>query len=137
MICVLDHTICCMSRGFTQYVVVFFVFVKMVYGLGIVPPENNLTFFHFILDIVMCVYYFVIKQGETLTTKKGVAMGEKKYKWNSPNEWLNDKIDSYDPHELRLIAKTLATRLDADEVQDEFQSDMDEDGYFDELKESS
>jgi len=59
----------------------------------------------------------------------------KQYKWDSPHDWLGDYIDhSQTPEEIRYIACTLASVLDSDQIQDLFQSEMSDDGYFKLLK---
>ena len=55
----------------------------------------------------------------------------KKYKWGSPYEWLEDKVQSWDVCELRTALLTLAMQTDGDEIQGLFQGDMEDDGYFD------
>jgi len=61
------------------------------------------------------------------------------YKWDSPQEWLLEKAGSLvrasDTAELFSIIQTLVQKLDGDSIQDEFQSEMDFDGYFEELQE--
>jgi hypothetical protein len=59
----------------------------------------------------------------------------KKYKWNNPYEWLNEKILKSNEIELRSICFELILGIDADAIQDKFQSDMDKDGYFDKITE--
>ncbi len=61
-----------------------------------------------------------------------------KYKWSHPAEWLNHKIDdskeaSFAVTELASMCRLLASKLDGDTIQDLFQDEMDEDGYFQEL----
>lgn len=60
-----------------------------------------------------------------------------RYQWNNPQEWLLEKAQGYsrasDTAELLSIIHTLVTKLDADSIQDDFQSEMDADGYFDDL----
>lgn len=54
-----------------------------------------------------------------------------KYKWDSPQEWLSQKINATDDvAKLRGIVTSVVDLLDADEIQDTFQSEMDDDGYF-------
>jgi len=56
-------------------------------------------------------------------------------KWNSPHEWLLDMARSLDnPAELVSLIGALAGRLDSDSIQDLFQDEMDQDGYFNEVK---
>jgi hypothetical protein len=56
------------------------------------------------------------------------------YRWGHPSEWLNWKLtelaqaDKLD--EILGIARELATAIDGDTIQDLFQSDMYDDGYF-------
>lgn len=74
------------------------------------------------------------------------------YKYESPYDWLMSHVDKIistaqnnleggDPdamfdttNQLRSIISTLAIKHDSDTIQDEFQSDMDADGYFDEVE---
>jgi len=55
------------------------------------------------------------------------------YRWESPHDWLDSHLEkvSAEPGELLSEAKELARKLDADQIQDIYQSDMDADGYFD------
>jgi len=56
---------------------------------------------------------------------------DKKYKWSHPGEWLLDKINNTeDVAELRSIARSCVDALDSDKIQDIFQSEMNNDGYF-------
>jgi hypothetical protein len=61
------------------------------------------------------------------------------YKYTHPADWLLKKIDRYvadnDIDQLQGLAKELVTYLDGDTIQDHFQSEMDADGYFDEVEE--
>lgn len=59
-----------------------------------------------------------------------------KYKWNSPLEWLEETIkdgrwDDRSKGGLCGEILTLARLLDSDQLQDEYQNLMDEDGYYD------
>lgn len=60
-----------------------------------------------------------------------------RYKWASPGEWLRQKIQTAasenDVVELMSICNTLLPHVDNDTIQDEFQSDMDSDGFFQDL----
>ena len=60
----------------------------------------------------------------------------KHYKYANPHEWLDEYLtglaDANDITGLFLAAKDLALRLDGDAIQDEYQSLMDADAYFDE-----
>ena len=51
-------------------------------------------------------------------------------KWNNPHEWLREKISQWDEHTLRRELFNILPILTADQIQDEFQNWMDEDGYF-------
>lgn len=59
---------------------------------------------------------------------------EKKYRWDYPQEWLLEKAEQHarnnNSAELLSIIQTLVSSLDADTIQDNFQSEMDADGYF-------
>lgn len=59
------------------------------------------------------------------------------YRWRSPGEWLEHHIDrlrdSGSDHaalDLAALARELGRRLDSDTIQDCFQDEMDDDGYF-------
>lgn len=56
------------------------------------------------------------------------------YKWSNPLDWLADRIANAEESELRGILHAVIDKLDADEVQDIFQAEMDEDGYFHPLR---
>jgi hypothetical protein len=60
-------------------------------------------------------------------------------KYSHPYNWLQSKINKMaadgDIEGLKAIALQLAIFLDTDTIQDEFQSEMDQDGYFDEVVE--
>ena len=60
-----------------------------------------------------------------------------RYRWSHPLEWLQEWIRDAEEIELRTLARQLAELLDADQIQDLFQSEMSDDGYFDEIKEVS
>jgi len=57
-----------------------------------------------------------------------------KYKYNSVYEWLNERIINADEKELRYIAHELSRKVNPDDIQDLFQNEMEEDGYFEELQ---
>jgi hypothetical protein len=59
------------------------------------------------------------------------------YKWKNPHEWLFEKMKSWSTEELYCVVDGLANRLDADTIQDLFQIEMEQDGYFDEIPERS
>jgi hypothetical protein len=54
------------------------------------------------------------------------------YKWKHPQDWLFDKMKEARPQELFSLACELLQLVDADQVQDVFEAEMDADGYFDE-----
>lgn len=61
------------------------------------------------------------------------ATETKKYRWDYPLEWLEERLnETNDPEVLRDFALTLARspEMDSDALQDLFQDDMTEDGYF-------
>ena len=55
------------------------------------------------------------------------------YKWNSPHEWLIEHCSQLDKAELLQIIQQLVIKHDADTIQDLYESDMDADGFFDEV----
>ena len=58
----------------------------------------------------------------------------KKYKWNSAHEWLLDAMEKWDINQLKCEFREIMMKMDSDEIQDIYQSDMDADGYFDEIE---
>lgn len=53
--------------------------------------------------------------------------------WERAHDWLMDVISNHAAEskaELVSLARDMATALDSDQIQDLFQSDMDDDGYF-------
>jgi len=52
------------------------------------------------------------------------------YKWDHPLEWLIQYLGALGQAELLQEAFTLAQKLDGDEIQDLYQSEMDAQGYF-------
>lgn len=58
---------------------------------------------------------------------------EKKYKWKYPFEWLEEKVDKWSPGQVKC-ALALAVMTDSDTLQDLFQGEMTDDGYFDPIK---
>ena len=64
----------------------------------------------------------------------------KGYRWSHPLAWLTDYLDEIandesKPAEVRISrllfeCKQLAVKLDADDIQDEYQNLIDEAGYF-------
>jgi len=59
------------------------------------------------------------------------------YKWDSPAEWLDKKIqklsDSGDVTGLCQILRDILPNIDNDIIQNIYQEEMDEDGYFEDL----
>jgi hypothetical protein len=53
----------------------------------------------------------------------------KKYKWETPDSWLLDKL-SAEEFVLSDILPLFFEVVTADDIQDHFQREMDEDGYF-------
>lgn len=60
-----------------------------------------------------------------------------RYKWAHPAEWLEEKMQEAAQegkvHELYSYAQSMMGRLDQDALQDLFQAEMAEDGYFEDL----
>lgn len=54
------------------------------------------------------------------------------YRWPTVFDWLRDKSEQMDRDELRSALMQVAVKCDPDEIQDIFESEMDNDGYFDE-----
>lgn len=54
-----------------------------------------------------------------------------KHQWDSPYEWFYWKLEQEtDPVWLRNTARNLAGKLDSDRLQDIFEGEMQNDGYF-------
>jgi len=51
------------------------------------------------------------------------------YRWSHPIKWLRDTDDL----EYNDLINFIAKNCDGDQIQDYFQADMDEDGYFEDL----
>lgn len=58
---------------------------------------------------------------------------EKRYRWSHPSAWLTEKVDETDVAGLRSIIGELLGVVDGDDIQHLFQSDMEADGYFQDL----
>lgn len=57
------------------------------------------------------------------------------YKWASPQEWLQYRLNAcMTAQEARELLNGILDKLPADDIQDVYQSDMDEDGYFQEVE---
>jgi hypothetical protein len=54
------------------------------------------------------------------------------YKWASPHEWLEEAVEKGDVSVIDLLG-LINQNLGADEIEDYFQSDMEDDRYFAEL----
>jgi len=52
------------------------------------------------------------------------------YRWDSPQEWLEEHCRDADDAELRSVINELLSKLSADDIQDLFQTEMTQDGYF-------
>lgn len=59
----------------------------------------------------------------------------RRYKYESAQQWLQQKIAQANLEDLRSIAVSLASELDEDRIQDLFQDEMEADGFFEELPE--
>ena len=59
------------------------------------------------------------------------------YKWDNAHEWLFEKASEWTREELLHEFKELALKLDSDTIQDQFQSDMEQDGYFEDEDEEA
>jgi len=59
-----------------------------------------------------------------------------RYRWDSPFDWLSDRAKTWDEAKLRHEFEQLAMGHDSDFLQDCYQSEMEEDGYFEPLNES-
>jgi hypothetical protein len=57
-----------------------------------------------------------------------------KHKWDNPQEWLNSVVQTHvannDVNALVGIINSLVQKVNSDDIQDEFQNDMERDGYF-------
>lgn len=53
-----------------------------------------------------------------------------KRKWDHPSDWLMEKIEEGRERDLRMLLNTILSALDGDTIQDLFQDDMSDDGYF-------
>lgn len=58
-----------------------------------------------------------------------------KYRWQSAHDWLFQKSESWSREELFSALQALALQCDSDTIQDLFQTEMDQDGYFEEMAE--
>lgn len=60
-----------------------------------------------------------------------------KYRWPNPHEWLEAACSSWDKDRLLLEVRSLAIKHDSDTLQDLYQSEMENDGYFEPLDNQS
>jgi hypothetical protein len=51
-------------------------------------------------------------------------------RWDTPYAWLEEAAQRWDAARLQAELLNLARLLDSDQLQDEYQRDMDADGYF-------
>ena len=58
---------------------------------------------------------------------------ESEYKWVTPYHWLNDKLVTWDRARLMQELSIVAAKLDYETIQELYQSEMDDDGYFDKV----
>ena len=61
------------------------------------------------------------------------------YRWANAHEWLRNYVDrtpvDTDRSDFwRNLVMSLASKLDSDEIQDEFEREMDADGYFEKIE---
>ena len=56
-----------------------------------------------------------------------------RYKWDSAQEWLQDKLASLGEDALLAYAKDIAEMLDTDTIQDKFKDEMHSDYFFKDL----
>lgn len=54
------------------------------------------------------------------------------YRWSNVHEWLSEKAGSWDAQQLYHEFMALAGHVDFDTLQDIYQPDMEDDGYFEE-----
>jgi len=57
-----------------------------------------------------------------------------KYRWSSPYAWLEWKSAQWSKEELRRELLGLAIKHDSDTLQDDYEAEMNKDGYFTEIK---
>lgn len=57
-----------------------------------------------------------------------------KYQYDNPAEWLLTAAKEWDKAKLYNTIRCLIDYIDVDKIQDIFQQEMDEDGYFNEIK---
>lgn len=55
------------------------------------------------------------------------------YRWNGAHDWLADKLEGIGEDALLAFAQRMSQLMDADDIQEAFQEEMDADGYFEEV----
>lgn len=63
-------------------------------------------------------------------------MAQKQYRWDSPYEWLMEKAESWTREQLFSALENVAVNTDSDTLQDIFEAEMTDDGYFRRLGET-
>jgi hypothetical protein len=58
----------------------------------------------------------------------------KQHRWASPLEWLEEAAQQWDPARLYQELIALATGIDSDTLHDEYRTEMEIDGYFEDLR---
>jgi len=56
------------------------------------------------------------------------------YEWDSAHEWLVHKASTWGHDELLRTFYQVVKLLDGAQIEDQFQDEMERDGYFDEVK---
>ena len=57
-------------------------------------------------------------------------MNTPRYRWDTPYDWLTDKAREWERSALYNALESLARKTDSDTLQDIFQDEMTDDGYF-------
>lgn len=58
-----------------------------------------------------------------------------RFRWETVHEWLAEYVEEIGETKLRWVIQQMAEKLDADTLQNLFEPEMDEMGYFEELDE--
>lgn len=53
-----------------------------------------------------------------------------KYRWDTPHDWLSAKVQGWDANALRGALNSLIPNLTSEQIEDTFDPDMSEDGYY-------
>jgi len=61
-------------------------------------------------------------------------MPEEKFRWATPYEWFAHWLQTHETEDIVSVTKELAQQVGFDALQDLFQEEMSEDGYFEPLK---